>query len=301
MAAISLLQFLSQTETPMRKGIVQKITNVSVFLKMLYFIPVDGFAYTYGRQETLGGIAFRGLNQSYNADVGIVNPQIESLAIFGGEVRTDRQIVNKQGDVARANSIGAKVKKSGLFYDKFVISGDPAMNPLSFYGLNGRITGAQQMVAGVNGAALTLALLDQVIDQTVGAGSEGKILVCNKYIRRQITALLRPQAHQSAMAASEQVKAYNDVPIVVLDEDGDEQAILPLTEAQGSSNITTSLYCMRLGQDSEGEYMQGLIGSQMIEHVQVGLLGTYYSDIVEANMGLAVFHPRAATRIKGLL
>lgn len=38
----------------------------------------------------------------------------------------------------------------------------------------------------------------------------------------------------------------------------------------------------------------------MIEHVEVGLLGTYYSDLVEANIGLAVFHPRAACRIKGI-
>ena len=38
----------------------------------------------------------------------------------------------------------------------------------------------------------------------------------------------------------------------------------------------------------------------MIEHVAVGLLGTYYSDIVEANMGLGVFHPRAACRVKGI-
>jgi hypothetical protein len=300
MAAISLLQFLTQTETPMRRGIVQKITNESQFLKLLKFIPVDGFAYTYARQETLGGIAFRGLNSSYTADVGVVNPQVESLAIFGGEVRTDYQIVNKQGDVARANAISAKVKKSGLFFDRYVISGDPATTPLSFYGLNGRLTGAQVISAGVNGGALTLALLDQVIDQTVGAGSTDKVLVCSKFVRRAITALLRPAAHQSAMMASEQVSSYNDVPIIVLDEDGDEQAILPLTETQGSSNVTTSLYCIRMGSDTEGEYVQGLIGSKMIDHIQVGLLGTYYSDIIEANMGLAMFHPRGATRIKGI-
>jgi hypothetical protein len=50
----------------------------------------------------------------------------------------------------------------------------------------------------------------------------------------------------------------------------------------------------------DGEYVQGLIGGGMIEHVAVGLLGTYYSDIVEANMGLGVFHPRAAIRLKGI-
>jgi hypothetical protein len=38
----------------------------------------------------------------------------------------------------------------------------------------------------------------------------------------------------------------------------------------------------------------------MIEHIAVGLLGTYFSDIVEANLGLAVFHGRSAARLKGI-
>ena len=61
-----------------------------------------------------------------------------------------------------------------------------------------------------------------------------------------------------------------------------------------------SLYVIRLGGSTDGEYFQGLIGANMIEHVQVGLLGTYYSDIVEANMGLGLFHSRAACRVKGI-
>jgi hypothetical protein len=29
-------------------------------------------------------------------------------------------------------------------------------------------------------------------------------------------------------------------------------------------------------------------------------MGTYFSDIVEANMGIGMFHPRAACRVKGI-
>src|SRR5439155_6760646 len=49
--AISLLDFANQTQSPMRKGIVQEITNESVFLRNLRFVAVDGFAYTYNRQK----------------------------------------------------------------------------------------------------------------------------------------------------------------------------------------------------------------------------------------------------------
>ncbi len=97
-----------------------------------------------------------------------------------------------------------------------------------------------------------------------------------------------------------QAREYDGAPIEVLDEDGDESPILAFDEPQGASNVTTSLYVIRPGSDVDGEYVQGLIGARMVEHVAVGLLGTYYSDIVEANMGLGMFHPRAAVRVKGI-
>src|SRR5687768_2500600 len=197
--AISLLDFANQTRSPMRKGIVQEITNESVFLKALRFVPVDGFAYTYNRQKTLGGIAFRGLNESYTNDTGVINPQVETLSIFGGEVRTDRQIVNKQGDAARANAIAAKVKKAGLFFDRYVIKGDPAGDPLAFYGLNARLTGGQVISAGANGGALTLDLLDLALDSVVGSNTR-KIIVCNKGVRRRITSLIRDAAGGAALS-----------------------------------------------------------------------------------------------------
>src|SRR5688572_22765803 len=299
--AISLLDYANQTQTPMKKGIVQEITNESVFLRRLNFVPVDGFAYTYNRQKTLGGIAFRGLNESYTNDTGVVNPSVETLSIFGGEVRTDRQLVNKQGDVVRANQIAAKVKKAGLFFDRYVIKGDPTTDPLQFYGLNARLTGSSIISAGTNGGALTLAMLDQALDAVVGSNSR-KIIVCNKSVRRQITNLLRAAAGGATMSQiGPQAREYDGAPIEVLDEDGDETPILAFNETQGSSNVTTSLYVIRPGSDVDGEHVQGLIGAKMIEHVMVGLLGTYYSDIVEANMGLGMFHPRAAVRLKGIL
>jgi hypothetical protein len=303
--AISLLDFQVQTRQPMRQAIVQEITNESVFLRRMRFVPVDGFAYTYNRQKTLGGIAFRGLNDTYVNDVGVINPQIETLAIFGGEVRTDRQIVNKQGDVARANAIAAKVKKAGLFFDANVIKGDPSTNPLQFYGLNPRLTGAQVIAVATNGGPLTLDILDQSLDAVVGANSQ-KIIVCNKNVRRQITKLVVAAAGGAAVMDAgkgpegKQVKQYDGADVEVLDEDGDETPILPFTETQGSSNVTSSLYVIRLGGAPDGEYVQGLIGANMIEHVAVGLLGTYYSDIVEANMGVGMFHPRSACRVKGI-
>ena len=299
--ALTLLDFANQTQTPLKRGIVQEITNESVFLRRLRFVPVDGFAYSYNRQTTLGGIAFRGLNESYTNDTGVVNPQVETLSIFGGEVRTDRQLVNKQGDVVRAGAIAAKVKKAGLFFDRYVIKGDPANSPHQFYGLNARLTGNQVITVDPDGGALTLDHLDNALDRVPGS-NDRKIIVCNKQVRRIITALIRAEAGGSAMREiGPQAREYDGAAIEVLDEDGDESPILAFDETQGGSSSTSSLYVIRPGSESDGNYVQGLIGAKLIEHVAVGLLGTYFSDIVEANMGLGMFHPRAACRVKGIL
>jgi hypothetical protein len=55
----------------MRAGIVQVVTNESVFLRRLNFVETTEFAYRYNRQQTLGGIAFRNINQTYTADTGV--------------------------------------------------------------------------------------------------------------------------------------------------------------------------------------------------------------------------------------
>lgn len=304
MGAISLIDYANQVQTPMKKGIVKKITNESIFLKSLKFIPVNGLVgYKYNREESLGGIAFRGLNETFTPDQGVYNPQIESLAIFGGTVQTDRQIVNNPGgDAVRASRIAAKVQKAGLFYDKYVIDGDPAVNAKQFYGLNARLTGTNIISAGTNGGALTLALLDQAIDTVVGTSNSQKRIVCNKTVRRKITSLVVAAAGGAAVLdVGKQLMEYNGVPIDLLDEDGDEAAILGYDETQGSSNITTSLYVYRPGTDTDGEYVQGLIGSEMINHVDYGERNGLVDDLIEANMGLAMFHPRAAVRIKGIL
>jgi hypothetical protein len=300
MSAISLTDWVNQTQDQLRKGLVQKITNDSIFLRILRFIPIDGFTYHYSEQATLGGVAFRGFNQDYSADTGAVNPKIETIAIFGGQVETDRQLSGGSPTSPRASAIAAKLKKAGLFFDKYVIDGDPAVDKNQFYGINARLTGNQVIVAGANGATLTLAMLDDLLDRVAGR-NEQKVLVMNKANRRKLKQLVLAQAGGAGiMDVGKSLSSYDNCPIEVIDEDGDEQPILAFDETQGTSNLTVSIYCLRPGQDPEGEMVQGLVKSTMIEHEDQGVRGTKYIDLVEAAMGLAVFHGRAAARLKGI-
>lgn len=299
--AISLVDFVNQTDQPRKRFLVQKVTNEGVMMRVLKFIPVDGFSYEYSTQETLGGVAFRALNENYTPDTGVVNPAVESLRIFGGAVKTDHQLVIKQGGAARANSILAKTRKAALFYDKYVIDGDTAINGKQFPGLNARLTGNQVIEAGANGAELSLAMVDDLIDRVAGT-AEQKLLVTNKADRRKLKSLLLGAAGAASIADfGPSLSTYDGVRIEVIDEDGDEQPILAKDETQGSSNVTSSMYCIRPGSDVDGEYMQGLISGKIIDQYESGMEGVFHVDIVECNAGLALFHGRAAARLKGIL
>lgn len=297
---ISLVEYVAQTQDKMRKELVQKITNESLFFRILRFIEVDGFTYRYAEQATLGGVAFRALNEQYSENNGVVNPKEENTAILGGVVKTDHQLVETRGDVARANAILARIRKAGLFYDKYVIDGDPATNPKEFYGLNARLTGNQVVTAGANGAALTLSMVDDLIDRVVGP-NERKVLIMNKADRRKLKQLIVAAAGGAAVVdVGGSLKSYDGVAVEVLDEDGDEAAILAKDETQGSSNVTSSIYCIQPGQDIEGEYVQGLVNNKLVNQYASGMEGVLHVDVVEMNAGLAVFHGRAAARLKGL-
>ena len=54
-------------------------------LAALPFINTAGSAYRYNREETLPGVAFRGFNEGYVESTGVINPEVESLTILGGD------------------------------------------------------------------------------------------------------------------------------------------------------------------------------------------------------------------------
>ena len=306
MTSFSMMDYAAQTAgiSEMRAGLIQHITNESVFLRILNFVKVDGMDYRYSKQMTLGSIAFRGVNEDYTADTGVVNPEVETMAIFGGKCKTDVQFANKRGGVFRAQQIGAKTRQAGLYFDRYCINGDPASIAKSFYGLKSRLTGNQVIYAGggaANGNALTLDDVDLLLDRVAGPNAE-KVLIMNKACRRTLKKLVLAAAGGAAVTeVGKGVNSYDGASIEVMDEDGDESAILDYNEARGSSNVTASMYCIRPGKGMEGEWVQGLVGSELIQHTPLAQTGTSVEDLIEMHGGLAVFHGRAAARLGGIL
>jgi hypothetical protein len=317
MANLSFMEYLNQA-SPNIRGVVQIITNNSIFLKRLRFIQVPEFMYEYGRQQSLGQIAFRAMNTFYTGTAPVTSPVVELLKIFGGSIPTDRQLVRgPKGASVRASNLAARVRRASLTFDLKVIKGSSASTPLEFDGINARLTIGQAQTINMGGP-LTLPALDLALDQTLGSDDQ-KVIVCNKAIRRQLKKLIIDAAGGAAVAdINAPIQSYRGAALEVVDEDGDNNPILTFNEsaagvapatldangnAIASAGSCTSLYVINPSGDEDQQNLRGLVrevDGTMIEQIAYPEINGAVVDAVEAVMGIALHHPRCATRMYGI-
>ena len=69
---LTLLEAAKLVQDPLKRGVIEIFPRTSPVLERLPFFNVNGQAYKYNIEETLPGIAFRGINESYTEDTGVV-------------------------------------------------------------------------------------------------------------------------------------------------------------------------------------------------------------------------------------
>ena len=299
---LTLLEAAKLVQDPLKRGVIEIFPRTSPVLERLPFFNVNGQAYKYNIEETLPGIAFRGINESYTEDTGVVNPAVEALYIMGGLSKVDRALIKTQGNINNLRAIydGMKAKAAALTYTLKFFTGDNENDPNEFDGLKKRLTGDQVIDAGSSsgGDSLTLPKLDELLDAVQGGAD---VLFMNKIMRRKVSALVR-SAGQAIETVSDsfgrQLTAYAATPIAVIEDDKDGNPILAFDEedTKGDSASCTSIYAVRFGL---AEYVSGLQAGTM-DVLDQGLTGTFYQTLIEWICGLGVFHPKAAARLRGI-
>jgi hypothetical protein len=282
----------------LRTAITELYAGSSDILLNLPFISIQGNALKYNRESSLPGIGFRGVNEAYTPSTGVLNPLTENLVIAGGELDVDKFITDTMGMEQRAVQEAMKVRSLSLAWTQKFIKGDTASDPREFDGLQTRIIGDQKIAAGTtaNGTPLSLAKLDEAIDQTLNPTH----LVMNRAMRRKFAAAARKTDVAGFVtygidAIGRRVTQYNDLPILVVDLDHEGNEILPFTEAATSGTDTaTSIYVVSMGDD-------GLVGLQngTIDVRDLGELETapVFRTRVEWYNSIAIFNGRAVTRL----
>jgi len=281
-----------------RSAIIEIYARSSDILSVLPFQNINGNAYKYNREQTLPGIGFRGVNEAFSESTGILNPIVEPLVIAGGDLDVDKFILDTMGDDQRSVQEAMKIKALALNWTLKFIKGDQASEPREFDGLQVRITGDQLIAAGAtpNGTPLSLAKLDELIDSV----QDPQYLLMNKAMRRRLSAAARLSTVGGYVTYTldsfgRTVTRYNDIPILIVDEDNAGNQILPFTEAATSGTATaTSIYCV-----SFGDGMLTGLENGGIDVRDLGELETKPAmrTRVEWYSGMAIFHGKAASRL----
>ena len=304
MAEITLLEAAKHSQDKMERAVTRIIVESSPILEYIPMMGIDGPAYRYSQERSLGKIGYRRVGEKYVASSGIINPQFEPLIIIGGEVVIDRFEVKVMSNVLNLKSEKFRMKSraAGIFYSEQFFEGDTSSDDASLDGIRRRIptTSKQYLNAKTGGAALTLSMLDVLIDKVVGEDSM-KVLWMSEAVRRQVTSLVRAQSGSGRIeytqdAFGKQQMMYANVPIRVVKREDDNSTILGFDEDDGSTNLdTASIYCTRFGND----FLHGIQNGSLPSVDDFGELESapQHMGRIEWYTGLVVKHPRSIARL----
>jgi Phage capsid family len=301
--ALTLVEAAKLSQDTLQRGVIETFARTSSVLELLPFMDIAGNAYAYNVEGALPGIGFRDVNEGYTESTGVINPASERLYIAGGDVDVDRFIIQTRSNIndVRAIHTEMKAKALALAITNQFFNGDQAVDPKGFDGLKKRLTGKQVISAkpdGSSGAPLTITMLDELIDAVEG---EPDVIFCSKAMRREIKKVLQNHngySESSYDAFGRPVMTYGGIPIRVVETDQAGNEILGFNETEGSDNDTASIYAVKFGPE---QYVSGLQNGG----VSVRDLGELnekpvFRTRIEWYVGMAVFHPRAAARLKGI-
>ena len=273
----SVAESLSNNE--LESGVIEEIIDRESLFATLPFMQVNNKAYLYNRESTPSEGAFVDPNEVVPEAASAVVEKVAKLKILIGDVDVDKFLNSTMGDTNSQLGIQVQMKAKGLGrkFKRTLVNGDEGTNAKEFDGINQIcIDESREMDAGVNGAALDLAMLDELLDE-VKNGAD--FLMMRSGTLRALKTLWRAAGgNTGGMLQIENfgmMPAHDGTPIVVND-------FIPGDVTQGSNNDTCSIYAIR------GNEVDGL----------TGLYGGETGGIVVENIGTVQNKDAIRTRLK---
>lgn len=274
--------------------IIEMFAKEGDILRRWMWRTIQGNALAYNVEAALAGVAFRGVNESFTSSTAVVNPMVEPLKTAGGELQVDNFILRTQGPAARAYQEASKAKALSRAIQTKLIQGNSATNPREFDGLATRIVIGGSQAIDNGGGALSIAKLDQLLDEVPGAN----VILITRQLRRAFGTFLK-----NSTAVDKRVDEYGNVlatyqgvDLLIADGKRDDPAITATETSAGllTGGSLSSIYALRIADDG----VMGLQSGNMV----VSSLGELQSTPAQAtriewDIGLAVFDPYAMGRL----
>ena len=154
------------TQDLLVRGVIETVVKESRLLQLLPFLEVTGTAVTYNREASMPAAGFYDVGDTWGEATPTFTQVTAALKILGGDADVDNFIQATYADPndVEAEVIASRAKSVAYKYNGAFITGDSAVDSKSFDGLAKAVPAGQIVDIGANGGALTLDLMDQVID-----------------------------------------------------------------------------------------------------------------------------------------
>ena len=235
-------------------GVIESIIERDPMFNLLPFMAIQGKAYVFDRENTITEGDF--IDSSVDVvpeGAATFTEVVSKLRTLIGDVDVDNfsQTVLSDTNDQKSIQIMQRAKGLGRKFHRNLIIGDATANPKEFDGIRKLCDPSQVIPAGTNGAALTLSMLDTLLDQ-VPYGADA--LIMRRGTLRAWKTLLRnfggtvPTHDMLHNFDGSPVPTHDGIPILIND-------FMPGDEVQGSATATTSIYAVRF---NEADGVHGL-------------------------------------------
>jgi hypothetical protein len=292
--ALTLVEASKLSNDTLLAGVIETIAQESPVLQRLPFAEIVGNGLTYNRENVSPTAAFYDVGDTWSEDTPTFTQVTATLKVMGGDADVDNFLRNTRSNVQDLEAAVVQLKAKAVqgLFDTTFINGNVSTNAKSFEGLDRLCVAGQTVSMGTNGATLTLAKLDELVDTVKGGKPD--LLLMSRRTRRGLNVLARTSGtflEADRDEFGQMVQFYDGIPIGINDYISDA-----LT--QGSSSDCTTIYALQFG---EGGVM-GLTAPGGLTVERVGSLETKDASRIRVKWyaSLALFNTVKLAKLTGV-
>lgn len=292
--ALTLVEASKLSNDTLAAGVVETIAQESPVLQRLPFTEIVGNGLTYNRENASPTATFYDVGDTWTEDTPTFTQLTATLKVLGGDADIDNFLKSTRSNIQDLEAAVVQIKARAVrtLFDNTFVNGNATANPKSFEGIDRLCIAGQTVSMGTNGATLSLAKLDEVIDAIKGGKPD--MLLMSRRTRRGLNVLAR--ASGSFLEADrdefgQMLQFYDGIPIGINDFISDIQT-------QGTSTDCTVVYAMHFG---EGGLM-GLTAPGGLTVERVGSLETKDASRIRVKWyaSLALFNTVKLSKLTGV-
>ena len=195
MTSLTLAEAANLSRDPLIQGVAKEILTIDLFSGIIPFKPTGGRNLLLTRELTEAGATFLDVNSNTNATPGTVTQISFNMGRIVGDAEVDdfEQLQMSEVNDQQAVQITLQSKRIGRKWKDAIITGTGSFPNFSGISVLNDASQLLEATTTTTGAALTLALLDELIDLVTISDGEVDFIIMNAFQRRAYRTLLRTQ------------------------------------------------------------------------------------------------------------